>query len=190
MRAARRLRLLAWAAIAAATSPAPVPAQAPAQAASVPEYQIKAVFLFNFAQFVEWPAEAFPDSGGPLVIGVLGEDPFGPYLDETVRGETAHGHPIDVRRLERLDEVTGCHILFISRGELDRLTEILATLKGHSVLTVGDAEDFAARGGMIRFMTDRNRIRLRINLEAARGAGLTLSSKLLRSARIVRTGED
>ena len=190
MRAARRLRLLVWAAIAATTSPAPVPAQAPTRSAPVPEYQIKAVFLFNFAQFVEWPAGTFPDSGGPLVIGVLGEDPFGPYLDETVRGETAHGHRIDVRRLERLGEITDCHILFVSRGELYRLDEILAALKGRSVLTVGDAEGFAARGGMIRFVTDRNRIRLRINLEAARAADLTLSSKLLRPAQIVRTGED
>jgi YfiR/HmsC-like len=190
MTATRRLRLVAWAAFAATSAPAPVPAQTPARAATVPEYQIKAVFLFNFAQFVEWPASAFPDSGGPLVIGVLGEDPFGSYLDETVRGETAHGRPIDVRRLDRLDEITGCHILFISRGELHRLDEIRSTLRGRSVLTVSDAEGFASRGGMIRFVTDRNRIRLRINLEAARAAHLTLSSKLLRPARIVSTEED
>jgi hypothetical protein len=190
MSAARRLRLLAWAAVAAATPPAAVPAQAPARDAPVPEYQIKAVFLFNFAQFVTWPAGAFPDSGGPLVIGVLGEDPFGPYLDETVQGETAHGHRIEVRRFEQLDEITDCHILFVSRGELDRLDQILAALEGRSVLTVGDAESFTGRGGMIRFVTDRNRLRLRINLEAARAAELTLSSKLLRPAKIVKTGED
>jgi hypothetical protein len=181
---------MAWAAFAAASAPAPVPAQTSAAPVAVPEYQIKAVFLFNFAQFVEWPATAFPDSGGPLVIGVLGEDPFGPYLDETVRGETVHGRPIEVRRFQRLSEITDCHILFVSQGELDRLDEVLVALKDRSVLTVSDAENFAARGGMVRFLTDRNRIRLQINLEAARAAGLTLSSKLLRPARIVDTKGD
>ena len=107
-----------------------------------------------------------------------------------MRGETAHGRPIDVRRLDRLDEITDCHILFVSRGEVDRLDEIRRTLRGRSVLTVSDAEGFAERGGMIRFVTDRNRIRLRINLEAARTADLTLSSKLLRPAQIVGTEED
>jgi hypothetical protein len=184
------LRLVAWAVLAAAGGPAPAPAQTSAPATAVPEYQVKAVFLFNFAQFVEWPASAFSDSGGPLVIGVLGEDPFGPYLDETVRGETAHGHPIEVRRFRRPDEIAGCHIAFVSRGEIDRLGEILAALKDRSVLTVSDAEDFATRGGMIRFLTDQNRIRLQINLEAARAADLTLSSKLLRPAQIVRTQAD
>jgi hypothetical protein len=186
---ARRLSIVSWAvALAAATAPAP--AQAPAQGSVAPEYQVKAVFLYNFAQFVEWPASAFPDSAAPLVICVLGEDPFGPYLDETVRGETVQAHPLAVQRHRRVEDIKGCHILFVSRQELERLPEILDTLKGRPTLTVGDAEGFAKRGGMIRFMTDQNRIRLRINLQAARAANLTLSSKLLRPAQIVRTGED
>jgi hypothetical protein len=186
---ARRLSLVSWAvALAAATVPAP--AQTPAQGSVAPEYQVKAVFLYNFAQFVEWPASAFPDSAAPLVICVLGEDPFGPYLDETVRGEAVQAHPLIVQRSSRVEEIRSCHILFVGRQEQDRLDEILDTLQGRSALTVSDADDFAKRGGMIRFVTDRNRIRLRINLEAARDAHLTLSSKLLRPAQIVRTGED
>ena len=151
------------------------------------EYQVKAVFLFNFAQFVEWPARAFPDAAAPLVIGVLGQDPFGSALDETVRGEKIGDRPLVVRHFPRVAEVDQCHILFISRSEAGTLDEILATLKSRSILTVADTEGFALRGVMIRFLTENNHIRLRINLDAAKAAGLTLSSKLLRPAEIVTT---
>ena len=181
------LQLAVWLAAAAATT---VPTDTVAQSSPNPEYQLKAVFLFNFAQFVEWPPSAFPNSQTPLVIGILGEDPFGPYLDETVRGEAVQAHPLAVQRSRRVEEIRNCHILFVGRQEQERLGEILDTLKGRPALTVSDADGFARRGGMIRFVTDRNRIRLRINLEAARDAQLTLSSKLLRPAQIVRTGED
>ncbi|HVH66640.1 MAG TPA: YfiR family protein [Gemmatimonadales bacterium] len=149
------------------------------------EYRVKAVFLFNFAQFVDWPLAAFPDSQTPVVIGVLGDDPFGPLLDETVRGETLAGRPFEVRRYRRADEIKACHILFISQSESDRLEEILAGLKSRPTLTVGDGEGFSLRGGMVRFVTEKNRVRLRINLEAVQAANLTISSKLLRSAEIV-----
>jgi hypothetical protein len=161
-----------------------------AQSAPAPEYRLKAVFLFNFAQFVEWPASAFPEPDSPLVIGVLGEDPFGAYLDETVRGETVNDHPLTVRRYRRVEEIGACHILFVSRAEQGHLGAILDSLKDRSVLTVSDADGFTRRGGMIRFVTEENRIRLRVNLEAARAANLTISSKLLRPAQIVSTGGD
>jgi hypothetical protein len=169
---------------------AATPANAVAQASASPEYQLKAVFLFNFAQFVEWPAGAFAGPDTPLVIGVLGEDPFGSYLDETVRGETVNGRPYEVQRYRGVEEIGTCHILFVSRRGADRLQGVLDSLRGRSILTVSDAEGFAGRGGMIRFVTDRNRIRLRINLEAAQAADLTLSSKLLRPAQIVSRGKD
>jgi hypothetical protein len=147
-----------------------------------PEYQVKAVFLFNFAQFVDWPPKAFPEPQTPLVIGVLGEDPFGTYLDETVRGEKVKDRPLVVQRYRRVGEIKTCHVLFISRSETDRLEQILASVKGRNILTVGDAEDFALRGGMIQLVTEKNKIRMRINLEAVKAAGLTISSKLLRVA--------
>jgi hypothetical protein len=146
------------------------------------EYQVKAVFLFNLAQFVDWPAKAFPDPGAPLVIGVLGEDPFGSYLDETLRGETVHNRPLLLQRYRRVSEIRMCHVLFISRSETNRLDQIFAALRGRSILTVGDADEFITRGGMIRLVTEKNRIRMRINVNAVRAAGLTISSKLLRLA--------
>jgi hypothetical protein len=165
----------------------------PAATAQIPlahEYQIKAVFLFNFAQFVDWPPQAFAGTQSPLVIGVLGEDRFGTYLDEVVRSETVNNRPLVVERFQRTEDIRECQVLFISDSEAGRLDQILAGLKGRSILTVSDTDGFSRSGGMIRFVTENNRIRLRINLAAARSAGLTISSKLLRPAEIVTPGKD
>ena len=161
-----------------------------AKTASPTEYQLKAVFLFNFAQFVDWPQESFPEAQTPLVIGVLGEDPFGTYLDEIVGGETVNNRQLEIQRYRRVDEMKTCHILFISQSESKRLEQIVADLKGRSILTVSDSLGFTRYGGMIRFVTDKNKLRLRINLEAATAANLTISSKLLRPAEIVTPGKD
>lgn len=161
-----------------------------AQAPPPTEYQVKAAFLFNFSQFVDWPAASFADSRSPLVIGVLGDDPFGATLDEIVRGEIVNGRALVVRRYQSLDQLDTCHILFIDRSQDSQLDAIVAALKGRSVLTVGDFESFAQRGGMIRFATVGNKIRLRVNLAAAQQAKLTISSKLLRPAQIVEAGQD
>jgi hypothetical protein len=162
-----------------------------AQAPPVPtEYQVKAIFLFNFSQFVDWPPAAFADDRSPLVIGVLGSDPFGTTLDEIVRGETVNGRPLAVRRYEAVEQIEACHILFIGRSQDRQLDAVLAALKERNVLTVGDFAGFARRGGIIRFVTVGNKIRLRVNLAAAQDAKLTISSKLLRPAQIVAPGED
>jgi len=180
----RRWRLLgAWllrVAVLCATGPSLA-----AQTGAATEYQVKAVFLFNFAQFVDWPADAFSSPTTPLVIGVLGDDPFGDFLDQNVRHEQLGGRPFQVRRYQSVDEIKTCHILFISRPNADRPEEILAGLRRRPLLTVSDADGFALRGGMIRFVTDRSRIRLQLNLEAAEAAHLSISSKLLRVAEIV-----
>jgi hypothetical protein len=166
-------------------------APARAQAPDAPtEYQVKAVFLFNFSQFVDWPASSFPDGRAPLVIGVLGNDPFGATLDEIVRGETVNGRPLEVRRYDSVEQIDACHILFIARSQDEQLDAVFATLKGRNVLTVGDLEGFARRGGIIRFVTVGNKIRLRVNLAAAQDAKLAISSKLLRPAQIVAPGQD
>ena len=156
-----------------------------AQGARASEAQVKAVFLFNFAQFVDWPPEAVPDSQAPLVIGILGDDPFGDFLDATVRGEHRGARPFAVRRFQRVEDITRCDILFIGRPLADRPEEILARLKNRPILTVSDLDGFAKRGGMIRLLTDKGRIRLEVNLEAAQAAHLTISSKLLRVAEVV-----
>ena len=157
---------------------------AAAQTVRASASEVQAVFLFNFAQFVEWPVGVFTDPQAPLVIGILGKDPFGSFLDETVRGETVRGRGFRVDRYRRLDEVKDCHILFVSRSENKRLKEIVAALKDRPVLTVSTGEDFDQPGGIIRFVRDDNRVGLSIDLEAAQAARLTFSSKLLRSAAI------
>jgi len=162
----------------------------PAQTPASREYSVKAVFLFNFAQFVEWPTTAFHEAETPLVIGVLGEDPFGAYLDETVRGEKVNNRPLVIERYHRVEEIKTCHILFISRSETDRLEKIFTALKGRNILMVGDSDRFCGRGGTIRFVTEKNKTRLRVNLEAAKAANLTISSKLLRPAEIVTPETD
>jgi hypothetical protein len=160
-----------------------------ADAAPPSEYQLKAVFLYNFAQFVEWPAEAFPSSKAPFVIGVVGEDPFGEDLDAAVRGESVMGHPLVVKRYRSIRDVEPCQILFIGASELSRLDRILGSLERRAVLTVSDIDQSAERGAVIQFTNVQNRLRLRINVAAAKAAGLTISSKLLRPAEIVETGE-
>ena len=157
-------------------------------AAPVSEYQLKAVFLFNFAQFVEWPPAALPRESAPFVIGVLGKDPFGAALDEVVRGETANGHPLEVVRYHNVGEIRDCQILFIAASELPQLEGILAALRGRSILTVTDADSPALHGVMIALVRQEKRIRLRIDLQATKASNLTISSKLLRPAEIVGSG--
>ncbi len=180
---ALRIALVCWAACAALLWSA-----GPAGSAGPTEYQVKAVFLFNFSRFVDWPEQAFATPSTPLAICVLGDDPFGADLDEVVRGESSNGHPLKVQRVASVEDAAGCHILFISPSEQRRLEGILETLKGRSILTVADGEGFARRGVMIGLKTEANRVRLNINLKAAEAAGLTISSKLLRPAVIVESG--
>ena len=151
-----------------------------AQAAPVPEYQVKAGFLLNIAQFVTWPSQS---SDAPFVIGILGEDPFGSYLDETVRGEKVNNRPFIIQRFRRRDP-RPCNILFISQSERDRAGQVLSNLKGRTVLTVSDIEGFTELGGMIQFFTEKNNIRMRINLDAVKASNLRVSSKLLRVAEV------
>lgn len=144
--------------------------------------QVEAVFLFYFSQFVDWPATAFAGEDAPIVIGVLGNDPFDGSLDQAVAGERVNGRPIVVRRLKSIAAANGCQILYISSSEAPQLPQILQALKGRNVLTVSDLDHFVESGGMIRFVLIDEHVRLLINAPAAQAAGLTLSSKLLRAA--------
>ena len=149
------------------------------------EYDLKAVFLYQFAHFVEWPARTFPNQQIPITIRVQGEDPCGGGLDEIVANEAVGGRKLIVRRYRTVDQVDTCHVLFICASEAGRMIPILARLKGRSVLTVGETQDFVAQNGIVGFTVARNRLKLRINLAAADTARLTISSKLLRQAEIV-----
>ncbi|MDF3029761.1 MAG: YfiR family protein [Moraxellaceae bacterium] len=152
------------------------------------EYQLKAVFLYRFSQFVEWPQQAFASAQAPLSVCVLGDDPFGDYLDETVQGEVVKGHPLQVQRYRQVDEVGACHILFVSDSEQANLKGILESLRGRNILTVSNGDGFVRGGGIIGFMLEDRRIRLWINPEAARSAGLRISSKLLRASELATPG--
>ena len=152
------------------------------------EEQVKAVFVFNFSHFVEWPEQAFASPAAPFVIGVLGSDSFGIRLEETVHGEKIGEHPLAVRRYRNLADLGDCQILYVDQTQAGQLAQIIAALNRRSTLTVADADKSAEHGVMMQFVTDNNRIRLRINVEAARMAGLTISSKLLRPAEIVAAG--
>jgi hypothetical protein len=159
---------------------------APAKSKLTREYDLKAVFLFNFTQFVEWPPEAFPDEKGPFAICVLGEDPFGDSLDAVVTDEAVHDRDIVVRRYRDVEEITkSCHILFISRSEAKRLDRVFAFVQGKSILTVGEGDEFPTRAGMIGFAVAENKLRVKINVGAAKAAKLAISSKLLRQSEIV-----
>lgn len=151
------------------------------------EYQIKAVFLFNFTQFIEWPNSTFPKDDTPLIIGILGKDPFGSYLDETIRNEKVKDHPLVVHRFRTVEEISLCHILFINIHERDNLKAIFKALNAKNILTVGEVTNFARYGGMIRFYKANDKIRIRINVEAVKSTDLVISSKLLRLAELVGT---
>ena len=150
------------------------------------EYQIKAGFLLNFARFVEWPAEAFADDNAPIVIGLIGDDPFGGALDEIVSGKTINGRRLEIRRLKWGEDLKACHLLFVSTSEKKRVVQLIDALKGGSVLTVGEMAQFNQLGGIISFVMEANRVRFEINVPMADRARLRISSKLLALARTTR----
>ncbi len=146
---------------------------------ALPEYQIKAAFLYHFAEFVTWPTNSFAGKNEPYVIGILGKDPFGDNLESTLGKNLLNGHPFIVRRLSKPAEARGCHILFISRSEARHVDDILAAVKDQPILTVSEIEDFAAKGGMVQFTNIGGKVRFIINNPLARAAGLRISSQLL-----------
>jgi hypothetical protein len=152
------------------------------------EYLIKAGFIYNFAKLVEWPSSAFPQPDSPIVIGILGEDPFGATLDRIVTDKKINGRGIAVKRLKwgrDLKDLRDCNILFISSSEKEHLDSVVDAMKWLPVLTIGDAPGFARRGGIINFTLEDNKVRFEVNVEAAKHADLTISSRLLTLARIV-----
>jgi hypothetical protein len=141
------------------------------------EYRVKAAFILNFARFIEWPADGYGD-GGALIVGIVGDDPFGGSLDQ-LNGTTVNGHRIVIRRLKAGDYLKGCQILFVSSSERNRLGKILESVRGGSVLTIGELSQFNQAGGIIKFVIQDNKVRFEINDGAAGQARLRISSKLL-----------
>lgn len=157
-----------------------------AQQPKASEFQVKAAYLYNFGRFVQWPDESGTDRTDSFQICVLGADPFGQALDATLAGGTIGGKSVMAKRISKPQEVNSCRILFISSSEESHLKDVLAALDKTRVLTVSDIPRFSERGGMIGFVQEGNRVRFDVNLDSAQGAGLTLSSELLRVATNVR----
>jgi hypothetical protein len=157
-----------------------------AQQPRASEFQVKAAYLYNFGRFVQWPDEGRADRDESFEICVLGMDPFGQALDATLAGGTIDGKSVAAKRIAKPQEVNSCRILFISSSEENHLKEDLAALDKTRVLTVSDIPRFSERGGMIGFVLEGDRVRFDVNLDSAQGAGLTLSSELLKVATNVR----
>lgn len=177
MAAASRAALLVTALVILALS------ASPARAAS--EQEVKAAFIYNFAQFVDWPSKAFESSSSSLVIGVLGSDSVAGALDQAVKNKTVNGRKLIVKRASRVRDLSGCQIVFIGRTEKARAGDVIDAVKGSNVLTIGETEGFARRGGIINFTMQDQKVRFEINVNAARQNGLQVSSKLLRLATII-----
>ena len=153
------------------------------------EYLIKAGFIYNFAKLVEWPTISFAQPDSPIVIGILGEDPFGATLDKIVADKKINGRGLAVKRLKwsrDLKDLKDCNILFVSTSEKEHIESVIDAMKGLPILTIGDAPGFAKRGGVMNFVLEDNKVRFEVNVEAAKHADLTISSRLLTLAKIVQ----
>jgi len=146
---------------------------------------VKAAYLFNFTKYVEWPPEAFPDASASIVLGVLGRDPFQGAVDEVIRGRMAGGRSLGWKVFREAPPAGACQVLFIGDNELRQRGDFLRELQQRPILTVGESEAFGRAGGIIWFVMEEQTVRVVINLDAARRARLTISSKLLGVARVV-----
>lgn len=161
----------------------------PLRAAAPTEEQLKAVFVFNFSHFVAWPPQSFATPTEPFVIAVLGGEAIAAQLEEAVRDEKVDAHPLVVRRLRAGEAIPACQILYIDRSLGGQLEQVLAQVRQRDTLTVSDLEGAARRGVIIELANEKNRIKLVINTDTANDAGLTISSNLLRLARVTRRGD-
>ena len=151
------------------------------------EYKVKAAFLYNFSRFVTWPEHARQENG-KFNLCILGSDPFRELL-EPLSGKSIQKSSLNIKRLATLDQDHACQIIFISQTGNRDLKHTMSILKEQPVLTVSDIEDFTAHGGIIQFKLVDNKVRFNINIDNISHAGLTISSKLLSLATIVRNDQ-
>lgn len=152
--------------------------------------ELKAAFVFQFANFAEWPEDAFENDAAPLVICIVGNDAMADLLEESVEGKNVAGHPLEVVAKDRPGELDTCHIVFFDAAERRIIDEALEDLTEKPVLTVSDADDFTRDGGVIRLYQQTSKLRIEVNIDAAERAHLKISSKLLSLARVVREESD
>jgi hypothetical protein len=186
-RAASGRALAAWAftagALAVALSAA-VRVPAAAELVAQDPTKVEAAYLRNFARYVIWPEGAFVDPKAPWRIGVLGRDPFGDVLAQTLQGRTEQDRTFEIRRGQSVEALRGCHIVFVGFRDAGSRRAALAELKGKPVLTVGDADGFLEEGGIIQFAV-RDTVEMSINLDQARVGALKIQTKMLEVSRAV-----
>ena len=160
------------------------------------EYLIKAGFIYNFANLVQWPSSSFAQPDSPIVIVILGEDHFGNTLDHALDGKKVNSRPFVIKRARTVTELQrtlgpqkDCQILYVSSSEMPHLGEAIQVLKGVPVLTIGETPGFAKDGGIINLILEDNKVRFEVNVRAAKDADLNISSRLLALARIVQSPE-
>jgi hypothetical protein len=147
------------------------------------EYEVKAVFLYNLTKFVEWPDKSL-DNASTMTLFIIGEDPFGSYLD-LIKGKSVKGKTFDIKHVDTSDALKGAGIVFIANTDKDNLRHILKNLSGRPFLTVGDTQSFAKGGVMINFYIEESKIRFEINADAAKSAGMKISSNLLKMGKVI-----
>ena len=183
-RLVQALLLCALVPIALLGAQAPPRAEIPEE--QIPEYVVKAGFLFNLAKYVAWPEPAFETANAPILIGIVGDDPFGDVLERTLAGKSVHDHPFQIRRFRELADIRNVHMLFVPRSESGRLTQILRLVDDQPVLTVGEQAAFAVHGGMVAILIEGQKPSLHINPSAVERQRLEVDTKLLRIATIVK----
>jgi hypothetical protein len=192
MGAATAATLALLTALAAAQTPAgqdpPKPAEQAKQGTpkTLSEYELKAGFLFQFAKYVEWPATAFADDKAPIVVGIVGQDPFGEYLDRLLKEKVVKGRGFVIQRFAKAADIGQCHILFVPRTEAARLPEIVKAAARWPVLTIGEDAKFARDGGAIGVLVQDEKPKLEVNVDVVRAAELTVDAKLLKAATVLR----
>ena len=155
--------------------------------------QHKALYLFNFAKYTEWPKEAFTDDSAPFVFGILGKDPFERDID-IIRGKTIKGRRLVVKYFRYVQEVTNCHLLFICSSEMNNLAQILQAVEHFSILTIAEAQGFIEQSGMINLVAEQKTtgsqvVSFEINQAAAEKANLKLDTQLLKLARRTKANQ-
>jgi hypothetical protein len=154
------------------------------------EYLIKAGYIYNFAKLVEWPATAFAQPNSPIVIGIVGTDPFGPIIDKVLEGKKINGHPFLIRRLRPTADVKECHIVFIGSSMEPHIADAIRLTRGSPILTISEIPGFADHGGIIHLTLEQNKVRFEVNVDAAKEADLNISSRLLVLAKVIQQPSD
>ena len=149
------------------------------------EYQVKAAFIYNFARFIEWPSDAFRDPKDPIMTCVLGHDPFGHWLPDTIEGHSVERHPLVIRRISKPSDATACQILFVAASEPRRTWSAIAESSRPGTLTIGESVE-ASDCAVINFVLEQDRVRFGINIQAAELEKLRISSRLLDLAKTVK----